>query len=153
MSKYPFNKEDQALYAFNSSQSYNPSSCLINFYDYAMDYIIESSFSINILYACHPDVLNLWQIDERSSGNKIDTLYSYLTNERSITNTAQEMYLHRNTLIYRIKKIIDLLEYDINDVYTRDYIILSIKVLKLYQNKYKDKFNLEKTQNSYSVVK
>lgn len=144
---------NQALYAFNSSQSYNPSSCLINFYDYALDYIIESSFSINILYACHPDVLNLWQIDERSSGNKIDTLYSYLTNERSITNTAQEMYLHRNTLIYRIKKIIDLLEYDINDVYTRDYIILSIKVLKLYQNKYKDKFNLEKTQNSYSVVK
>jgi sugar diacid utilization regulator len=45
----------------------------------------------------------------------ITTLRVYLENNRSVSRTAQRLYLHRNTVTYRIKKILDVLEVDLED--------------------------------------
>lgn len=60
-----------------------------------------------------------------------DTLKGYLDNERSVTKTAAELFIHRNTIIYRIKKIQEFLRADLNEPYIRHYIRLSIRVLEL----------------------
>ena len=52
--------------------------------------------------------------------------------ERSLLNTAKALYIHRNTLVYRITKIIDSLHYDIEDVYCRDYMKMTFRILKLF---------------------
>ncbi|MBC8572602.1 helix-turn-helix domain-containing protein [Jingyaoa shaoxingensis] len=46
-------------------------------------------------------------------------------------------YTHRNTVLYRIRKIQDMLDHDLSDPYTREYALLSIKVLYLYHWKKK----------------
>ncbi|MBE6038283.1 MAG: hypothetical protein E7218_03675 [Anaerofustis stercorihominis] len=104
---------------------------IFSFYDYAIDYIIENSGTENLLYVCHPDILSIYMSDNEASSDRMTTLRSYLNNERSLVNTAQELYVHRNTLVYRIKKITDSMKYDINDVYTRDYMKISIKLIDL----------------------
>lgn len=43
------------------------------------------------------------------------TLRSYLENNRSLSRTAQQMYLHRNTIAYRINKILAVLDVDLDD--------------------------------------
>ena len=81
--------------------------------------------------ACEPDIKRMWIPEEPKGGEKIETLRVYLNNERSLIHTANELFLHRNTLVYRMKKITDTLRSDLNEVYTQDYMKLSIRVLRL----------------------
>lgn len=103
-----------------------------DFYDYALDYILGSRSITETLRACHPDVYALWFDEKDMELEKIRTLSSYLNNERSLIATAEELHIHRNTLVYRIKKIESKLTYGIGDSYTRDYMKLSIRILKLF---------------------
>lgn len=43
------------------------------------------------------------------------TLRVYLENNRSVTRTSQQLFLHRNTVAYRIKRILDVLGVDLDD--------------------------------------
>ena len=43
------------------------------------------------------------------------TLKMYLFCENNVTETAKMMHVHRNTLVYRLKKISDMLQIDYND--------------------------------------
>ncbi|CAM3622503.1 PucR family transcriptional regulator [Erysipelothrix urinaevulpis] len=59
------------------------------------------------------------------------TLKAYLDNQCEISSTADELYLHRNTIIYRIKKAEDILGVDLNDSETT----LSLRIaLELYES-------------------
>ena len=60
----------------------------------------------------------------------------YLNNERSLVNTAQALFVHRNTLVYRVHKLTELLHDNLDDIYTRDYIKLSIRTLELFEEKF-----------------
>ena len=65
-------------------------------------------------------------------GERVETLRVYLSNERSLVKAAKELFVHRNTLVYRINKILEILICDLEDSYTREYMRLSIRVLRLY---------------------
>jgi DNA-binding PucR family transcriptional regulator len=43
------------------------------------------------------------------------TLRAYLENNRSVTRTAQQLYVHRNTVAYRVEKILGVLDVDLDD--------------------------------------
>lgn len=43
------------------------------------------------------------------------TLRAYLENNKSLSRTAKQLFLHRNTIAYRIKRIVDLLGVDLDD--------------------------------------
>ncbi|MCE0762458.1 helix-turn-helix domain-containing protein [Pseudonocardia kujensis] len=43
------------------------------------------------------------------------TLRVYLETNRSVTRTAQQLYLHRNTVAYRINRVLEVLEVDLED--------------------------------------
>ena len=85
-----------------------------------------------LICACHPDILALAEEDSKNHGDRLNTLCTYLNMERSLLNTAKALYIHRNTLVYRITKIIDSLHYDIEDVYCRDYMKMTFRILKLF---------------------
>ena len=87
-----------------------------------------------LVCACQPDVLRLWE-EEGEADGQIRILKSYLANERSLVKTAAALFVHRNTLVYRVKKLLDALEYDMEEDYTRDYMKLSIRILELYRGR------------------
>ena len=112
-----------------------PEENYFRFYDCAMDFIVENSEPEELICACQPDVRRLWE--EEEGGEQIQILKSYLANERSLAKTAAALFVHRNTLVYRVKKILETLEYSLEEDYTRDYMKLSVRILELYQKKEK----------------
>lgn len=60
-------------------------------------------------------VNRLIEEDEKNHTELYQTLKTYLFCENNITETAKMMHVHRNTLVYRLKKISDMLQVDYND--------------------------------------
>lgn len=107
---------------------------ILRFYDYAIDYIILKNKASQLLMACHPSVVRLLREDMRNGTEHMKTFNIYLDNERSLVNAARQLYVHRNTLVYRINKILELIGDDMEDVYTRDYMKLSIRILSMFED-------------------
>lgn len=110
-----------------------PEERILDFYDIATRYILMSGELEEMLYACHPDVRSLWIREQTEKDGLFETFSAYLKYERSVLNTSQAVFIHRNTLLYRIKKIRELLKYDLDDAYTRNYMQVSVMVMELYQ--------------------
>ena len=60
----------------------------------------------------------LLQADELNDGNLSETLENYLNCGCNAKKTAEEMFLHRNTLNYRLKKIREILGCDLENLDT-----------------------------------
>lgn len=58
----------------------------------------------------HPYFIRLLEYDRENNTEYLATLVSYLQNNCSISATANALYIHRNSLQYRIKKIEELLD-------------------------------------------
>lgn len=71
-----------------------------------------------IVQSIHPALYALHGHDLETGNGLLDTLECYLQNNGNMKQTAQKMYLHRNTLNYRIGKIKELtgLDFDSPDV-------------------------------------
>ncbi len=123
----------QARAAINYGKIFSPTSRIHRFFDYAIEYMLTSSSFADCLHACCPSVRELWEMKKENNQEMFDTLKSYLDNERSVTKTSAALFTHRNTILYRIKKIQELLEEDLDSPYVRGYIRLSIRILELYE--------------------
>ena len=64
----------------------------------------------------------------------LDTLTAYLTSGENLKNTAEFLYIHINTLKYRLEKISKLLECDLKNSDTRFRLRMAIIVYR-YLNK------------------
>ncbi len=97
-------------------------------------YILTAAVSVeDKKMACMPEILRLWQ--EKQKGSEMfRTLFCFLKNERSISNTSSELFLHRNTTVYRIKKIQENLNLDLDNPDIRNYCYLSMLFLKTYDD-------------------
>ena len=53
-----------------------------------------------------------------------------MKHDRSIADTARAMNLHRNTLLYRLKRLEELVAEDLEDSMVRLYLLLSFEIEK-----------------------
>lgn len=74
---------------------------------------------------CDPNLKLLMEYDNKNETDFAYTLYIYLLNERNITLTASQLYVHRNTLVYRMRKIGSIVAYDALTAKERLYYIMS----------------------------
>lgn len=87
---------------------------------------------INPKQFCHKKILTLKDYDERNHTELIATLQMYLENQKSITRTSKLMFLHRNTVSYRINKCMDIMNTlleNSNEVFS---FIFSLRILEYY---------------------
>lgn len=105
---------NKSLFALKVAQYKNNKKCLFSelgifriFYEIKDAGILED-ISQNIL---HP----LIEYDENHKSEYFETLKIYLTHGSSILETAVLMNTHRNTINYRIKKIKEILNRDLDD--------------------------------------
>ncbi len=76
-------------------------------------------------YMLHPDVGRLLSIDLAEGTENARTLLNYLLSGCNYTDTAQKLGVHRNTVIYRIEKISNLMLTDLNDAANQKLLIFS----------------------------
>ena len=110
-------------------ESYLPE---INFFRYASDAIMISADMEFNYHACNPDAKKIWFYAEENNSELFDTLYEYLCNNCSLKETTEALCMHKNTLTYRIKKISGILKGDLKDNYYRRYLLLSMRLVKIY---------------------
>lgn len=104
---------------------------VILFSENVLSYIIthfQDEFSVDMVAS--EAVNTLMEFDRDNDTEYLDTLRRYLENGMQQTLTANELFIHRSTLIYRIKKIEEMTGIDLSDPETRLYVQISIRLMQ-----------------------
>lgn len=95
---------------------------------YVLPYILWQLKGTILPQASHPALGVLKDYDKKHHTQFYETLYIYLKNERSLIRTAKEMQLHRNSLLYRIRRLEELLDTDLENSMVRLHLLLSYEI-------------------------
>ena len=68
-----------------------------------------------LTYVCSSTLLKLETADKHHGTELLNTLEKYLECDKVLTDTAKELYLHRNTLTNRLGKIVDIADLDFSN--------------------------------------
>ena len=71
------------------------------------------------------------EYDALNNSNLVEVLDCYMKHNGSVQDTAEELFVHRNTVNYKIKKIEALLNVDITKFSVRNELALGLLVAKL----------------------
>ncbi|MEH7462331.1 helix-turn-helix domain-containing protein [Bacillus thuringiensis] len=72
---------------------------------------------------------------EYSEGKNIDlynTLHVFLQNNGNVKSAAEELYIHRSSLLYRLEKIESLISVDLNHAEVRFNLMMALKLYDMY---------------------
>lgn len=120
----------QAKTALEIGGQKNPTHWYHYFKDYALDYMFsQCTLQFPAEELCHPAILKLRRHDAENHTEYHRTLKSYLEHKFSVTNTAEALFIHRTTLIHRLKKIQGLCSLDLDDARTVQHLMLSFSLL------------------------
>ena len=78
---------------------------------------------------CAPKLQKLLEYDRNNGTELAYSLYMYLICERNTIAASKTMFIHRNTLIYRLKKIDALVDIDYENYDERRYLIMSYEMI------------------------
>jgi DNA-binding PucR family transcriptional regulator len=78
-------------------------------------YLFKSGNQEEILSYCNDRLRILEEYDHANGTFLVDTLLSYYMNGFNSKRTAENLYIHRNSLQYRLSKIQELLEIELDD--------------------------------------
>lgn len=94
-----------------------------------MKYIAaESSASLSSSDLIHPALRRLKSYDTKHGTQMFETLYVFLRNERSLTASLRDLTIHRNSLIYRLERIGQIADCDLDDPDARDWLLFSFRI-------------------------
>lgn len=75
---------------------------------------------------CTENIGKLMEADEKNNSELLKTLHSYLLNNCNLLQTSKSLFIHRNTLTYRLNLISDIIGKDLDDAHVRHELYLSI---------------------------
>lgn len=94
--------------------------------DYLLSELKQNCTKLNIV---SPDALLLKEYDIANNSELLKTLYVYLKNQSNMTASAEELFIHLNSMKYRVKRIETLIGTDLRDFKTRMSLLFSCAVL------------------------
>lgn len=123
---------NQAVAAAVLSRRMNKGHRLSYYRDYVVYHLVETaSKKIDIHQFCFEPLLKLIEYDRQNNTPYAQNLYEYLVHERNLAHTTVALHTHRNTLIYRLKKIEEILQVDLEDREVRLQLLITYKILEL----------------------
>ena len=97
-------------YAFRSGKSCQ----LLSYARIAVPYLISALYThVPPELVRHPAVAVLERYDRDNNTDLLHTLCCYLNHEQNVQQTAQDLYIHRNSLMYRLGRIRQLTALDL----------------------------------------
>lgn len=110
----------------------NPDVVYYSFRDYYSYVLLSASAQSRTLPLLYIQQLDqLADYDRRHNSDNMVLLCKLLEHERSITDVSKEMHLHRNSVLYRVAKIEQILGMSLDDPDVRLHLLLSFKALNL----------------------
>ena len=77
---------------------------------------------------CPEGLLRLLNYDRQMKTDYTNILHVYLDCNMNIAETARQTFLHRNTLLYRLNKISEILKLDLSDAEIRLTLAISLRL-------------------------
>lgn len=112
--EYAFRKKETGAVCFRD--------CL---YKYAGHKLTED---ISIKAICHPKMYEIYLYDQKHRSCYMETLHAYLESNCNVSRTAGKLYLHRNTVTYRLEKMRELFGEELMEESPGD-MLFSLKLL------------------------
>ena len=78
-------------------------------------YMFNNGNQQEILDYCNDKLKKLEMYDQTNGAFLVETLLAYYMSGFNVGKTAEALYIHRNSLQYRLKKIEEILEVDLED--------------------------------------
>ena len=101
-----------------------------------MTYILEQATRrLPGTMICHEGLLELKKHDEENQTQYMETLRVYLEQHLSATQAARELFIHRSTFLYRLDRIREILQSDLDDPEEVFYLELSFRLLEQEEEK------------------
>ena len=80
--------------------------------------------------ALHPALDRIRAYDRKKSTDYYHMLKVYLQCERERVLTSRKLFVHKNTLVYRLKKMVSLFALQLDEIYEREYLMASFLCLE-----------------------
>ncbi|WP_124067101.1 helix-turn-helix domain-containing protein [Clostridium sp. E02] len=87
----------------------------------------------DIIYLVSPCIIELYRYDIKHNADLLSTLFHYLLNGCNITNTSKSLYMHRNTLFNKLKKINSIISSPLDNGRTQFKLLMSCFVVTYYR--------------------
>ena len=97
-------------------------------------------------FYCCQEYLDIVRYDRNNGTDMRGILYVYLSNNCRVGETARILFLHRNTLVGKIKKIEELMGHSLDDSMLREQLMFSFHVDKYIEKYRKIKLSLSEKQ-------
>ena len=101
---------------------------LVPFGDIALDYLVNAINNQERWYARHPALFDWDETDSDALADMVDTLRCYLLADKSVARAAQNLHVHKNTVLYRIRQLQERSAIDLDDDMEREYLLVSLLV-------------------------
>ena len=135
---------EEARRAIAIGRKLDPERIIYPFADYRLLDLIDSVADKKTLYSYRfPPLMHVIDLDIQKDTNLAWTLYLYLKDPSHPDKVAEELFVHKNTLYYRLGKIREIMGCDFKDANTITNITMAFNVLRV-QGKFND---LVKRQN------
>lgn len=84
-------------------------------------------------------ITKIYLDDIKNETNNINTIYHYLAYDKSLAIASKKLFIHKNTVSYRLLKINENYNIDFNDSYQNKIYLYSIFLIKYYHYKINNK--------------
>lgn len=119
----------QAVASIKQAQSFREVNKVLNYTDYSFyDFLYNYNGETSLQNFCHPSLQILKEYDQSNKTELYLTLKTFLDSNKNLGETAQTLFLHRNSVIYRLKRIIELTSLDLNHMNTIYSLIDSFRI-------------------------
>ncbi|MGE5632179.1 MAG: PucR family transcriptional regulator [Caulobacteraceae bacterium] len=108
---------NQAVASIKLAQRFGQANRVFGYSDfYYYDLLYNYTGKIPLEYYCHPALQVLLEYDKANNSELYITLRTYLEHKNNLKETADALFIHRNTLIYRINRINQLTSLNLDNV-------------------------------------
>ena len=98
--------------------------------DCALQYLLhEASRILPARHLCSHKLLEIREYDEQNHTELYETLRVYLYNHQNAVRTARDLYIHRSTLFYRLDRLKNLMNVNLDNARERLYLEISYLLL------------------------
>ncbi len=120
---------NQAVSAIKLSHRIGAKNQLVNYTDYAIfDLLSNYAGKIPLQGFCHPHLETLKTYDRINGTEFYMTLRTYFQNNKNLSLTSKALFIHKNSLAYRLNRITQLTGIDLNNVELMHSLIDSFRI-------------------------
>lgn len=78
----------------------------------------------------HPAICTLLEYDQKQHSDMVHTIYEYMKNRYNVTQTAQALFIHRTSMLFRLQRIEQLTNIDWNSWNDRVHLAVTFELMK-----------------------